>query len=62
VTDTARDTGWFKSSYSGGGNDQCVECRLTEKAVGARDSKNPQAGEFWINSSAWAAFVTYATA
>nr|WP_042189819.1 DUF397 domain-containing protein [Kibdelosporangium sp. MJ126-NF4]CEL18898.1 hypothetical protein [Kibdelosporangium sp. MJ126-NF4]CTQ95298.1 hypothetical protein [Kibdelosporangium sp. MJ126-NF4] len=25
-----RDTGWFKSSYSGAGTDNCVEVRITE--------------------------------
>ena len=38
-----RDTGWFKSTRSGGANEDCVEVRITEDSVGVRDSKN-QAG------------------
>lgn len=53
-----RDTGWFKSSYSAGGSDQCVECRIvTGCGAGVRDSKNPGGGVFWVGSTAWAAFV-----
>ncbi|GAA3460967.1 DUF397 domain-containing protein [Saccharothrix longispora] len=52
-------TGWFKSSRSGGGSDQCVECRIVAgRGVGVRDSKNPGGGVFWVGSAAWAAFVT----
>lgn len=35
---------WFKSSYSGGANNECVEVRFgADRAdeVGVRDSKNP---------------------
>ena len=35
-----RDTGWFKSTRSGSNDEGCVEVRLTEDAVGVRDSKN----------------------
>lgn len=35
------DTGWFKSSFIGDGNDQCVECRIIDSVgVLVRDSKN----------------------
>ena len=51
-----RDTGWFKSSYSEAGNDQCVEVRLAADAVGVRDSKSPDAA-FWLPAEAWATFV-----
>lgn len=36
-----RDTGWFKSTRSGGANENCVEVRITEVATYVRDSKNP---------------------
>jgi len=36
-----RDTGWFKSTFSSGGSDSCVEVRLTGDAAWLRDSKNP---------------------
>lgn len=52
------DTSWFKSSYSDGGNDTCVEVRLVAgQRVGVRDSKNPDGGAFWVTPGAWAGFV-----
>jgi len=36
-----RDTGWFKSTFSGTANDNCVEVRFTEDVTWVRDSKNP---------------------
>jgi hypothetical protein len=32
---------WRKSSYSGGGNSNCVEIALTSATTLIRDSKNP---------------------
>lgn len=32
---------WRKSSYSGGGNDTCVEVANVKHVVAVRDSKNP---------------------
>ena len=55
-----QDTGWFKSSYSGSGNDTCVEVRLTGDAVGLRDSKQPDGGALWVDPAAWAAFIALA--
>ena len=43
-----RDTGWFKSSRSGGGSDNCVEVRITDTATGVRDSKNPTGGRLTL--------------
>lgn len=54
-----RDSGWFKSSYSGSGNDSCVEVRLGG-SIGVRDSKNPDSGAFWVKPAAWAAFLAAA--
>jgi uncharacterized protein DUF397 len=51
------DTGWFKSSYSNGGGDQCVEVRITSDSVGVRDSK-ATAADFSVDSRAWAAFLS----
>jgi hypothetical protein len=57
-----RDTGWFKSSHSGGADDQCVEVRIVgDDAVGVRDSKNTAAGALWITPTTWAAFVNHTT-
>ncbi|MBY8849959.1 DUF397 domain-containing protein [Saccharothrix longispora] len=54
---TERDTGWFTSSRSNGGGDQCVECRLLADRVGVRDSKNPGGGALWVGPAAWEAFL-----
>ncbi|HEX5119369.1 MAG TPA: DUF397 domain-containing protein [Pseudonocardiaceae bacterium] len=51
-----RDTGWFKSSYSDSGNDQCVEVRIQRGTVGVRDSKN-RAEIIQLSPAAWADFV-----
>jgi len=51
-----RDTGWFKSSHSGGGSDSCVEVR-PGGSIGVRDSKNPDGGALWLSPTAWSAFL-----
>lgn len=57
VPDSERG-GWFTSSFSGGGNDQCVECCLTGgSGVLVRDSKNRDLAPFRFASGVWAAFV-----
>jgi hypothetical protein len=38
-----RDTGWFKSTRSGGATDNCVEVRITDESAQVRDSKHPEA-------------------
>ena len=35
------DTGWFKSTFSTSGGDNCVEVRFTGEMARVRDSKNP---------------------
>jgi hypothetical protein len=55
---TLRDTGWFKSSHSTSGSDNCVEVRLTDLATNLRDSKNPESGQLTVTPSAFAALVT----
>lgn len=56
MLDIMRDTGWFKSSYSSGDSDNCVEVRLTSGDVGIRDSKNVSA-QLSVNGKAWQRFV-----
>lgn len=55
----SRDTGWFKSSHSGTANDTCVEVRITDRAVGVRDSKNPASPGFTVPPTTWSTFVTH---
>lgn len=55
---SVRDTGWFKSSLSGGGNDQCVECRIIDETdVLVRDSKNPDIPPLRFTRGEWTAFI-----
>jgi hypothetical protein len=53
----ARDTGWFKSTYSSGGSNGCVEVRFREGAVGVRDSKNAGGPALNVRKRAWRAFL-----
>ncbi|HEV7978796.1 DUF397 domain-containing protein [Amycolatopsis sp.] len=51
------DAGWFKSSYSSGGNDSCVEVRIST-AVEVRDTKDRDSGSLHLPASAWEAFLS----
>ncbi len=52
---------WFKSSYSGSNNNDCVEVASALGAVCVRDSKNVQGPQLGFTADAWADFVTYAS-
>lgn len=52
-----RDTGWFKSTRSGGASDACVEVRITEVATHVRDSKNPAGARLHLSRTAFTALV-----
>ncbi|MGW1200574.1 DUF397 domain-containing protein [Streptomyces sp. NPDC002536] len=53
--------GWFKSSYSGGNEGQCLEFARNLAAVSGtvpvRDSKRPRGAALAVPAPAWAAFV-----
>lgn len=53
-----RDTGWFKSSRSTSGSDNCVEVRLTPGLARVRDSKEPTAGQLVLPASAFRGFLS----
>jgi hypothetical protein len=57
-----RDTGWFKSTSSTGGSDNCLEVRITDTATGVRDSKNPGGGQLILSRPAFATFLENVTA
>jgi hypothetical protein len=44
---------WRKSSYSGGGNNDCVEVAVGIDAVGVRDSKNADGLRLAFSAAAW---------
>ncbi|CDR07116.1 DUF397 domain-containing protein [Streptomyces iranensis] len=50
--------GWFKSSYSGGSNGDCLEVAQGRADVPVRDSKDPHGPALVFESSAWSAFVS----
>ncbi|MFF0461550.1 DUF397 domain-containing protein [Streptomyces mexicanus] len=50
---------WHKSSYSGGGGDNCLEVTHDFPAlVPVRDSKNPDGPKLVFPAEAWSAFVS----
>ena len=52
-----RDSGWFKSTRSTSGGDNCVEVRITEITTSVRDSKNPDGGRLTMARQAFHAFL-----
>ncbi|MEU2128332.1 DUF397 domain-containing protein [Streptomyces sp. NPDC018352] len=52
---------WFKSSYSSGDGNDCIEVATTPGTVHVRDSKNVTLPPFTVTSVAWAEFVSYAS-
>ncbi|WP_328426882.1 DUF397 domain-containing protein [Streptomyces sp. NBC_00443] len=49
---------WHKSSYSGGGGNDCLEVTHDfPTLVPVRDSKNPHGPKLTFTASAWSAFV-----
>jgi hypothetical protein len=48
---------WRKSSYSGGGNTECVEVAFGPEVVGVRDSKKV-ATRLAFTPTAWRAFLS----
>lgn len=54
-------TAWRKSSYSGGGQPNCIEAGPGNQIVGVRDTKNRDAGSLHVSAKAWIAFIGYVT-
>jgi hypothetical protein len=48
---------WRKSSYSGGGNGNCVEVAVQTDAVGVRDSKNTTGPALEFPAGQWHLFL-----
>jgi hypothetical protein len=51
---------WFKSSYSGGGGDNCIEIAVRAGAVLVRDSKDTDGPALTVSRETWSAFTTLA--
>jgi hypothetical protein len=54
------DLNWFKSSYSSGGDGDCVEVAPCPDAIHVRDSKVRDGGQFAVSPGAWSRFLPYA--
>ncbi|GAA1009000.1 DUF397 domain-containing protein [Streptomyces thermogriseus] len=60
------DLAWFKSSYSSGGDGDCVEVAITRRepeaaeVVHVRDSKDRHGPRLTLSPTAWHRFVSYA--
>ncbi|MFF4289753.1 DUF397 domain-containing protein [Streptomyces sp. NPDC001633] len=53
-----RGTVWRKSSYSDGGDDNCIEVADgLPGTVPVRDSKNPDGPVLRISAAAWSSFI-----
>ncbi|MFE9286065.1 DUF397 domain-containing protein [Streptomyces olivaceus] len=48
---------WIKSTYSGGGGDNCVEVAPLTDAVLVRDSKGTDKPSLAVSRDAWSAFI-----
>lgn len=48
---------WRKSSYSGGGHQDCVECRVDGPAVQVRDTQHRQLGHLSFPGAEWSALL-----
>ncbi|GAQ56616.1 DUF397 domain-containing protein [Streptomyces acidiscabies] len=55
----AADHAWFKSSYSDGTGNSCVEVADLAPNIGVRDSKNPTGPALLLPPSAWSPFLTH---
>ncbi|MFI0775901.1 DUF397 domain-containing protein [Streptomyces sp. NPDC021212] len=54
------ERGWFKSSYSGAGNTECVETTFTSECIAVRDSKATDGPVLRFSRIAWSTFLTAA--
>ncbi|MFD3975214.1 DUF397 domain-containing protein [Streptomyces cyaneofuscatus] len=58
TTDASTLTGWFKSSYSGGSNGECLEVARGHATVPVRDSKAADGPALMFSTQGWTRFVS----
>ncbi|GCB49187.1 DUF397 domain-containing protein [Streptomyces sp. NL15-2K] len=58
VSDSSNLTGWYKSSYSGGNQGECLEVACGHHGVPVRDSKAPTGPALVFSAGGWTSFVT----
>ncbi|MBT2415711.1 DUF397 domain-containing protein [Streptomyces sp. ISL-12] len=54
---TTTELTWYKSSYSGGDGDNCVEVAARPEVIHIRDSKDTSLRPLVVTPAAWAAFT-----
>ncbi|OIK04531.1 DUF397 domain-containing protein [Streptomyces monashensis] len=52
---------WFKSSYSSGSGDNCIEVATSPTTIHIRDSKAMEGPVLGLSPAAWRRFVGYAS-
>ncbi len=57
VPDSSALTGWYKSSYSGGSQGECLEVAGGHAGVPVRDSKAVAGPALVFSADGWAVFV-----
>ncbi|MEU2059693.1 DUF397 domain-containing protein [Streptomyces sp. NPDC013455] len=57
---TASKLAWFKSSYSGNDEPDCVEVAIAPATVHIRDSKDKDRAHLVVAGAPWAEFVAFA--
>ncbi|MFE0251158.1 DUF397 domain-containing protein [Streptomyces sp. NPDC059010] len=50
---------WFKSSYSGGDGDDCVEVATCPHTIHVRDSKAPTERQLAVSPENWRTFLSF---
>ncbi|GAA2255622.1 DUF397 domain-containing protein [Streptomyces ruber] len=60
VPQSVSDHAWFKSSYSGGNETECVEAAPVAAGVLIRDSKRPDGPCLSVPAEAWTSFIANA--
>ena len=58
VTDSSALTGWYKSSYSGGDQGECLEVASGHAGVPVRDSKAVTGPALVFSAEGWSSFVS----
>ncbi|MEU2337538.1 DUF397 domain-containing protein [Streptomyces sp. NPDC006654] len=59
VSGTTEEPRWFKSSYSGANETECLEAMFIHAEVLIRDSKRPAGPRLSISAETWGSFLTH---
>ncbi|MGW3267752.1 DUF397 domain-containing protein [Streptomyces sp. NPDC001056] len=57
VSDSSTLTGWYKSSYSGGSQGDCLEVARGHATVPVRDSKHRSGPALVFSVDSWTSFI-----